>query len=70
VGSDHRLELPLTIRQIRSGGRAFVRPATGRSSRANENIPSHHHRVKTGPREQSIRFPFCNLTCKRKRTGL
>jgi hypothetical protein len=67
VGSNPRLERPLKIQQIRSDDRACVRPATGRSSRANENIPSRRHRLKTAPREQSIRFPLCNLTCKRKR---
>jgi hypothetical protein len=42
----------------------------GQSSRANENIPSPRHRVKTVPREQSIRFPFCNLTVRASGTVL
>src|ERR1700723_586132 len=36
------------------------------ASRASESIPSPHHRTRTAPEEQSIRFPLLYLTCKRK----
>jgi hypothetical protein len=67
VGSNPQTRTPPqnTANTIRRQG--MRRPATGRSSRANENIPSPRHRLKTAPREQPIRFPLCNLTCKRKR---
>jgi hypothetical protein len=67
VGLDPRLELSSnpanTIR--RHGMRSSCDGA--KSSRANESIPNPRHRAKTVPREQSKRFPSCNLTCKRKR---
>jgi hypothetical protein len=56
----------------RSGGSLMVtslgaRPSQVTSSRANDGIPSLHRRAKTAQGEQSIRFPSCNLRCKRKR---
>jgi hypothetical protein len=62
-----RIELPLNPANTieRYGPRVHL--VTARSSGANEIIPSRRHRAKTVPREQSIRFPSCNLTCKRKR---
>jgi hypothetical protein len=36
------------------------------ATRANDGIPSPRHRARTSPIEQSIRFPWSDLTCKRK----
>jgi hypothetical protein len=66
AGSDPRLG-PLKSQQLRMRhGMEFIL-STERSSHANESIPNHRHRARTAPREQSIRFPSCNLICKRKR---
>jgi hypothetical protein len=44
---------------VRRQDRSFIRGAS-------ENIPSPRHRAQTALGQQSIRFPRCNLTSKKK----
>jgi glutathione reductase (NADPH) len=49
-------------------GEETRRVSGSRVSGATANIPSPRHRAEKEPLEQSIRFPCCNLTRKKKRT--
>jgi hypothetical protein len=54
------------------GHRSCLRFVIDGSSPANESIPNLRHRLKTGLRQRSIRFPCscCHLICKRKHDRL